>query len=202
MSLIDAAVVLDDIANGRPPKRALLLSGSIALDNTLVWATQDFLEAARCLAILTKGGTLTLDDEGRAKAARLAGSIRAASSKAGRAKKSYHAGFPGKINRKVGCVIGFANDKTCPDARDTAEARVWRGDFAQVAAARSSRKRTFNKAIHAVMSLNDHAWQSGIAAGIVNDKFCPYSAGTAEAWSWASGWFTGESRRLQEAFLP
>jgi ribosome modulation factor len=44
------------------------------------------------------------------------------------------------------------------------------------------------------------AWQEGYDAGLKLDDrycpYCPYPAGSAETWSWSSGWIEGRAERL------
>lgn len=78
MSLADAAAALDDLAAGRTPDRTRLLCGALTLDALRLRgeADRDILDAAAGLEILATGGTLDLDDTGRARAAHLASAVR------------------------------------------------------------------------------------------------------------------------------
>jgi hypothetical protein len=77
--LADAAAALDDLAAGRLPDRARLLSGALTLDSLRLSGTadRDLLDAAAGLEIIKTGGTLDLDEKGRARAATLAAVVRA-----------------------------------------------------------------------------------------------------------------------------
>ena len=80
MSLLDAALVLDDLAAGRTPERSMLLAGALALD-TLIrrgQATSEMKDAAAGLEAVATGGDMELDASGRKRAALLAIAIRAA----------------------------------------------------------------------------------------------------------------------------
>jgi hypothetical protein len=80
IGLAAAAAALDDLAAGRVPDRARLVAGALALD-TLRWSgvsDRDILDAATGLTTLKTGGTLDLDEKGRARATALAGAVRAA----------------------------------------------------------------------------------------------------------------------------
>jgi hypothetical protein len=82
--LADAAAVLDDLAAGLTPNRAQLLIGAVALDTLQLTLRRsgvtdlDIFDAAVGLTTLRTGGTLDLDDKGRARAAVLAAAVRAA----------------------------------------------------------------------------------------------------------------------------
>ena len=78
MSLLDAALALDDLAAGRTPDRATLLAGALALD-TLTRSghvDRDILDAAAGLATVATGGELGLGAPGRERAAALAEAVR------------------------------------------------------------------------------------------------------------------------------
>jgi hypothetical protein len=74
----DAADVLEAIAAGRTPNRAALLAGALKLDALAMESSgdRDLLDAAAALKLLATGGTLELDDAGRARAARIAAHLR------------------------------------------------------------------------------------------------------------------------------
>jgi hypothetical protein len=77
--LLDAVSVLDDLAAGRAPDRARLLAGAMAL-NTLQragGADRAILDAAAGLEAIATGGSLDLDETGRARASALAAAVRA-----------------------------------------------------------------------------------------------------------------------------
>lgn len=74
MSLLDAAQVLDDLANGREPDRAKLIAGALALQTAVLREEEvdrDFLDAEAGLRTLAEGGMLDLDADGRSRAAHL-----------------------------------------------------------------------------------------------------------------------------------
>jgi hypothetical protein len=76
--LLDAALVLDDLAAGRVPDRARILSGVLALD-TLRRAgivNRDMLDAAAGLKAIARGGSPYLDETGRVLARALALAVR------------------------------------------------------------------------------------------------------------------------------
>jgi hypothetical protein len=77
--LLDAALVLDDLAAGRVPDRARLLSGASALDTlrSSGIAIRDMLDAAAGLKAIARGGSPYLDEAGRALAGALAVAVRA-----------------------------------------------------------------------------------------------------------------------------
>jgi hypothetical protein len=78
--LTNAAAALDDLVAGRVPDPARLIAGALALD-TLRWSgvsDRDILDAATGLTTLKTGGTLDLDETGRARAAELATAVRTA----------------------------------------------------------------------------------------------------------------------------
>jgi hypothetical protein len=77
--LLNAVSILDDLAAGRTPDRARLLSAALALD-TLLWAgvfDRDILDAAVALHAIATGDPPDLDETGRARAAVLAAALRA-----------------------------------------------------------------------------------------------------------------------------
>lgn len=78
MTLLDAALALDDLAAGRVPDRPRLLAGALALDTLRLKgaADRDLLDAGAGLQILATGGVLDLDTQGRSRAAQLAAAIR------------------------------------------------------------------------------------------------------------------------------
>jgi hypothetical protein len=74
----DAADVLEAIAAGHTPNRAALLAGALKLDALTMEGSgdRDLLDAAAALKLLATGGTLELDDAGRARAAWIAAHLR------------------------------------------------------------------------------------------------------------------------------
>lgn len=76
--LTNAAEVLDALATGGVPDRLQVLAGALALTNLLVRVTPDreLIDAAAGLDALATGRQLDLNEEGRARAARLAARIR------------------------------------------------------------------------------------------------------------------------------
>lgn len=79
MTLLDAAYALDELAAGRTPDRARLLAGMRALDEVRVEDTaaiRDLLDAAAELHLVADGGTVNLTNNGRARAAVLAATVR------------------------------------------------------------------------------------------------------------------------------
>jgi hypothetical protein len=78
LGLLNAAFVLDDLATGRVPDRARLLSGVLALDTlrSSGVADRDMLAAAAGLKAIARGGSPSLDETGRALAGALAVSVR------------------------------------------------------------------------------------------------------------------------------
>lgn len=80
MTLLDAADVLNDLANGRQPERSKLIAGALALDTLVLSGTndRDLLDAAAGLQTLATGGTLDLDDAGRERSAHLERVVRLA----------------------------------------------------------------------------------------------------------------------------
>lgn len=78
MTLLDAALELDDLAAGRTPDRARLLTGALALDTLRHASTadRDLLDAGAGLQTLATGGVLELDMQGRDRAAQLAAAVR------------------------------------------------------------------------------------------------------------------------------
>jgi hypothetical protein len=79
VALLDAALALDDLAAGRAPDRARLLAGALALDTLRRSGNpdRDLLDAVAALETLTTGGTLDLNETGRARAVALATAVRA-----------------------------------------------------------------------------------------------------------------------------
>ncbi|MGP0092317.1 MAG: hypothetical protein ACLPKB_20505 [Xanthobacteraceae bacterium] len=77
--LLDAVSVLDDLAAGRAPDRARLLAGALALDTLRRSGSPDraILDAAAGLEAIATGGSLDLDETGRARASALAAAVRA-----------------------------------------------------------------------------------------------------------------------------
>jgi hypothetical protein len=75
--LEDAAEALDALAAGMAPDRARVIAGALALD-AFRWTTpsRDLLDAAAGLRIIATGGTLDLDEAGRARARQLAEAVR------------------------------------------------------------------------------------------------------------------------------
>jgi len=80
MSLRDASHCLTELAAGRTPERLFVLTGALALDELRVRTAfpRDLIDAAEGLAILARGGTLQLNQEGRERAAFLASLVQAA----------------------------------------------------------------------------------------------------------------------------
>ena len=78
--LTNAAEALDALAAGRIPDRLQVLAGALALTNLLIRVTPDreLLDAAAGLDALATGRKLDLNDEGRARAAKLAARVRRA----------------------------------------------------------------------------------------------------------------------------
>lgn len=76
--LNEAAAVLDMLAAGRLPDRAVVLSAALALSTHCgrTDPSRDMLDAAAGLEILATSGTLDLDAGGRQKAAKLAEIVR------------------------------------------------------------------------------------------------------------------------------
>jgi hypothetical protein len=76
--LEDAALVLDALAAGEVPDRALVICGALALDTLVQWTLpgRDLLDAAAGLNIIATGGNLDLDAVGRLRARELAGAVR------------------------------------------------------------------------------------------------------------------------------
>jgi hypothetical protein len=76
--LLDAALVLDDLAAGRVPDRARLLCGALALHTlqSSSIANRDMLDAAAGLRAIVRGGSPYLDETGRALAGALAIAVR------------------------------------------------------------------------------------------------------------------------------
>jgi hypothetical protein len=77
-ALTDAAEVLDALAAGLAPDRLQVLSGALALSTLCVDGTSDreLIGAAAGLDALATGRKLDLNDEGRARAAKLAERVR------------------------------------------------------------------------------------------------------------------------------
>jgi hypothetical protein len=77
--LEDAALVLDALAAGEVPDRALLVCGALALDTLVRWTLpgRDLLDAAAGLNTIATGGNLDLDAVGRLRARELAAAVRA-----------------------------------------------------------------------------------------------------------------------------
>jgi len=78
VSLLDAALALDDLAAGRTPERSTLLAGALALD-TLIRrgeVSRDLLDAAAGLEAAATTGHPELDASGRQRAATLAMAVR------------------------------------------------------------------------------------------------------------------------------
>jgi len=80
MSLRDASHCLAELAAGRTPERLFVLTGALALDELRARTAfpRDLIDAAEGLAILARGGTLQLNQEGRERAAFLASLVQAA----------------------------------------------------------------------------------------------------------------------------
>jgi hypothetical protein len=79
VTLLDAAYALDELAAGRAPDRARLLSGAQALDNVRVEggpSDRDLLDAANELYLVAGGATIDLTKRGRARAAAWAEAVR------------------------------------------------------------------------------------------------------------------------------
>ena len=78
MSLLDAALALDELAAGGAPGHSHLIAGALALDTLMLRgiADRDLADAALGLKALATGGRLELDDVGRARAAALAAAVR------------------------------------------------------------------------------------------------------------------------------
>lgn len=76
--LTNAAEVLDALAAGGVPDRRQVLAGALALTNLLIRVTPDreLIDAAAGLDALATGRKLDLNDEGRARTARLAARVR------------------------------------------------------------------------------------------------------------------------------
>ena len=80
-TLKSVAAVFDDLAAGVIPERTALLTAALALNTHCLSSdspSRDMLDAAAGLEILATGGTLDLDDAGRARVARLAQLVRQA----------------------------------------------------------------------------------------------------------------------------
>jgi hypothetical protein len=76
--LLDAAAVLDDLAAGRAPDRARLLSEALDTLRCSGRADRDLLDAAAALEAIAAGRSLLyLSEKGRARAAVLADAVRA-----------------------------------------------------------------------------------------------------------------------------
>lgn len=78
-TLKSVAAVFDDLAAGVIPERAAVLAAALALNTHCISVdspSRDMLDAAAGLEILATGGTLDLDDAGRARAATLAQLVR------------------------------------------------------------------------------------------------------------------------------
>ncbi len=80
MSLSDASHCLTELAAGRTPERLFVLTGALALDDLRARTafSRDLIDAAEGLATLARGGKLQLDEQGRERAAFLAGLVQAA----------------------------------------------------------------------------------------------------------------------------
>ncbi|CAG9264251.1 conserved hypothetical protein [Burkholderia diffusa] len=80
MSLLDAATVLDDLAKGRTPDPAKLVSGALALEtlNLNGQSDRDLLDAEAGLKALATGGSLDRDETGRSRSAHLERVVRLA----------------------------------------------------------------------------------------------------------------------------
>ena len=79
MTLLDAAYALDELAAGRAPDRARLLTGAVALDSVCAQGTaadRDLLDAAAELHLVAAGATVDLTKHGRARAAAWAAAVR------------------------------------------------------------------------------------------------------------------------------
>jgi hypothetical protein len=78
MTLLDAALVLDDLAAGRAPDRARLSTGALALDTLRHAGTadRDLMDAGAGLQTLATGDVLEPDMQGRDRAAQLAAAVR------------------------------------------------------------------------------------------------------------------------------
>ncbi|TBR77026.1 MAG: hypothetical protein EPN64_04715 [Burkholderiaceae bacterium] len=78
MSLEDAVLCLEAQAKGEIPDHRLVVSGALALDTLILLgiASRDIQDAAAGLRIVAEGGTLALDDSGRARASILAADVR------------------------------------------------------------------------------------------------------------------------------
>jgi hypothetical protein len=79
VTLLDAAYALDELAAGRAPDRARLISGARALDNVRVEgvpADRELLDAANELYLVADGATIDLTKRGRGRAAAWAEAVR------------------------------------------------------------------------------------------------------------------------------
>ena len=75
--LADAAYALDELAAGRQPERARLITGALALDTLCLQGSEsrDLLDAAAGLKALATGGHLDLLPSGQARVAGLADAV-------------------------------------------------------------------------------------------------------------------------------
>jgi hypothetical protein len=84
MTLLDAAAVLDDLANGREPSRTRAITGALALQrlNLNEQSDRDLLDAEAGLKVIAAGGELGLDSIGRERSSDLERAVRLAATNA------------------------------------------------------------------------------------------------------------------------